>query len=473
MSRRGRILTQREWVAVFAEVFRLPFDEFLSRVDLHALDAALEAPAAHHRGVPVHLSLAEQAAVQTEAMLRRPPLPAARRALAYMTLELFIEHSGGRLDVTPAQRDAFMNEAASEMPTRDRLTSWIRTRLREEIAPVSVQSGSLAAPTPVVYVAVPVCSVCGDDEACRHLRSLAEAIRDSIEHFGVGRGWPGVRVEVAALPYIGGTDSEREELPLEEFYEEVRKLTEVSPDNALRQTMLIGLRTSDALVIIGDEHPSFGNGNEFARMASTAANLYLHRRDTPCSRWLDDEPGFCFLRVRHQSGDHEEVSRLTLEWLIDRAGVIEAHWRQRQSRLLRWGPVAIKFAETWGSMSTGRARLEAFASTGFPVDRFQELLSPDGVATASGEELDAMCRGLGLSPNSLRVAGDARVLVLSPGQRTWLARFADEVGITREMERALESEAERQMALGVLRYALASLDDWYAFAREVANAQSG
>jgi len=473
MSQLGRILTQREWMSVFAEAFRLPSAEFTTRVDVHALDAALEAPAAHHRGVPIHLSLAEQAAAQTEAMLRRPPVPAARRAVAYLSLELFIEHSGGRLEMTSAQRDAFMNETASAIPTRERLTSWIGDRLRENVARVTRQSGSLAAPTPVVYIALPVCSVCGDDDACRHLRSLAEAIREAIERFAIERGWPGVRVEVAALPYLGAADLEREELGLEEFHEAVRQLTEVSPDSALRQMMLIGLRTSDALVMIGGEHPSFGGGNEFARMASTAANLYLHQREAPCSRWLDDEPGFCFLRVRHQVGDHHATVGLVVEWLMDRAGLIEAHWRRRQTRLLRWGPVAVTFAETWGSMSSGRARVEAFASTGLPVDRFQELLSPDGVATASGEELDAMCRGLGLSPESLQVQAKTRSFVLSSGQRTWLVRFADEVGITREMERALEAEAERQMALGVLRYALASLDDWYAFAREVAHDRLG
>jgi hypothetical protein len=42
----------------------------------------------------------------------------------------------------------------------------------------------------------------------------------------------------------------------------------------------------------------------------------------------------------------------------------------------------------------------------------------------------------------------------------------------REIERALEAEAERQMALGVLRSSLTSLEDWCEFAREVARRKS-
>jgi hypothetical protein len=321
---------------------------------------------------------------------------------------------------------------------------------------------------PVVYVAVPVCSVCDNDEACRHLRSLVETIRHAVERFAAERGWPGARLEIAALPYIGGDEPEDSELDDEAFNDEVRKLTEVSPDMNLRRMMLIKLRTSDALVVVGGEQPSFGNGNEFARVGSAAAILYLRERDSPCSRWLDDEPGFCFLRVCTQGADPQEIFDQVFGWLSERAGIIEAHWRKRQTRLLRCGPIAITFAETWGAMASGRERLEAFASTGLPVDRFHELLSPDGVAAATWDDLEAMCRGLGLSIDSLRSVPQMRSFVLSSGQRGWLVRFADKTDITREMERALEAEAERQMGLGVLRYALTSLDDWYAFAREVA-----
>jgi hypothetical protein len=468
MHRVGRILTQREWLSVFAQIFRLPAAEFVARVNLQALDAALEAPAAHHRGVAIYASLAEQAAVLTESMLKWPPLPAARRPLAYMTLDLFIEHSGARLEVTAAQRDAFLNETDAAVPSRERLVSWIAGRLREGVAPVSVQTGTQAAPMPMVYVAVPVCAVCDDDDACAHLRSLVDVVRRAVESFAPERGWPGVRLEIAALPYIGGDGPDESELGDEEFNDEVRRLTEVSPDTRLRRGMLIKLRTSDALVIIGGKQPSFGNGNEFARVGSATAVLYLRERESPCSRWLDDEPGFSFLRVCSQGSDPQDVADRVLSWLRDRAGIIEAHWRKRQTRLLRCGPIAMTFAESWAAMPTGRERLEAFASTGLPVDRFHELLSPDGVAGASWDDLEAMSRGLGLSLENLRSIPRARSFVLTSGQRGWLVRFADKTDITREMERALEAEAERQMALGVLRYALTSLDDWYAFAREVA-----
>jgi len=462
---------------LMAPVLRMEPSALRDKVNVGALHAALEAPARQWQGNLIHGDLAEQGAALVEAFLRRPPHPTAdiARPLAFLTLIAFLEHNGAILQVTEEQRAAFLRQRARATASRADLTHWISQRLVLGKRPLSPPTGGAITPAPRVMFAVPV---------CQHVASTGDPPWQDVagwidatlcQYHDEGERWT-ITVEAPALEHhVVDADLRADSVDVESEDEATRLLAGAlgrEPNGRFRRRLIALLRGVSALVIYGEGGGSFGTGNEFGRIPRSTPVLYLRPHGAPLSRWLDDLVQYAHVEVVDlpEDPDFDAMQEIVSSWLQAWRHAIEQRARARQVRMLRSGPMAALFAERWGRLER-KERLEAFIHTALPSDVFFSLLTPEGVADARKEELEAICDALGLDFSA--AASSAPLPTLTRRQRRALSEFADEYRIERPRERDLEEQAEDALALGTLRYALNTRGDWARFLTDVYRARLG
>ena len=207
-----------------------------------------------------------------------------------------------------------------------------------------------------------------------------------------------MKLEIAAIEYADVAGSETE------FVDETdRRLADLLAPEAndkLRHQILGHLSIASFMIVLGDRVPSFGAGVELGRVGHSTPVLYLNPRGVRRSCWIDDGALFAHLEVA-EFDDVTEAVDIATTWLARWHPMIQRRWRERQARMLRTAPIAASFLDSWTGLASRESRLEAFTRTGLPADTFFGLFTPDGVAAAPLEDLQAMASALGVAPTAL------------------------------------------------------------------------
>lgn len=407
---RPRIITIREWLLATSHALGVSTESLLAEIDVEALHAALEAPAAGYRDRALYRDLPDQAAALVEAILTRPPLARERRLLAFATLVLFLGHNEAELVVSSTERASFLVDAGRPPGSRREIAAWIEAHLRRTGIQPQPPTGSESSPKPVGCLAMPVCGVRDSPDDVARLHKLAGALDHAVCHFTFEGSGASMKLEIAALEYTQATGPEVDYADETDRF--LSELLAPEPDDKLRYKLLGHLSIASFLIIVGDRMASFGAGFEFGRVGHSTPVLYLNPKGVRRSRWIGDGALFAHLEVI-EFEDTTDATQAAVAWLTRWYPVIQRRWREWQARMLRTGAVALSFLTAWSHLASREGRLEAFARTGLPVNTFFALLHPDGVAVASLEDLQAMACGLGLSLPALMAGNQGEGLDLT------------------------------------------------------------
>lgn len=433
----------------------MSLEDLVPRVDARALEAALE----EANGLPLSSSrradLIRVTAVLLRSLLRKSPLRPWRRALAVGVAELTCELNGFALALTDLERTALLDEADHPVGDRQELERWLAKRVRRlppsEAAQAQVRAGLAlgrpAAHRPSLYVSTRFSFAPG--ELKRRLAVVADDIRRVADEVAAARR--------KDLPLTSEEEQEFAGRPSgfmavdspwrEEDWCESRESCRVNRGR---------LRRANVLVVLAPEGGSQTTGTELDLVHPDVPVLYLAVRGHPRPFSIKGNLG-----RRPTSSDRvfewHEVGPAVREFLATVWPQVEASWHRSELRGLIYRPLADAFGRRFQRL--GEAEVERrFDARGLQAELQEDLVNPHALPLVGEEVLEWARSEFEIEFN--RQPGQGATPTLSEGQRDNLTLYQHEYGVAPAEVNGLRKEAERQLALGVLRYSLASPREW-------------
>lgn len=222
------------------------------------------------------------------------------------------------------------------------------------------------------------------------------------------------------------------------------------------------VRRASGLILLGDHGGSLGAGQEFAwALARRLPVLVILGPGSTLSRQVAGTPAL--MRIETAATD-DELRQVVADWVVERGCSVETRARNGTGERL----IAIRAVERLSNaFDASLDSVEAISAVAeLSSERVRELFKPEALLDGSVSELIALSRALGLE------AGDALnpnpIPELSPSQQSGLATAAQEYDWTPMEILQVESRARLELARGgIRRLALASVQDWITFSRNL------
>jgi len=434
---------------------RMSLEDLVPRVDSRALEAALEEANRLPSSPNKRADLIKVTSVLLRSLLRKSPLRPWRRALAVGVAELTCELNGFALALTDLERTTLLDEADRPVGDSRELERWLAKRVRRlppaEAAQARVRAGTAldrpAANRPYLYVSTRFSFAPG--KLKRRLAAVADDIRR-------------VADEVAA--------SRREDLPL--MSEEEQDLADrpsgfMAVDSPWREEEWCEsqescsvnrgrLRRANVLVVLAPEGGSQTTGTELDLVHPDVPVLYLAVGGHPRPFSIKGNLG-----RRPTSSDRvfewHEVGPAVREFLETAWPQVEASWRRSELRELIYRPLADTFDRRFNRLDGGEL-MKRFNARGLQAELQEDFVDPHALPLIGEEVLEWALSEFGIEIDAL--PGHGATPTLSDGQRDSLTVYQHEYPVSPAEVNGLRSEAERQLALGVLRHSLSSPREW-------------
>jgi prophage maintenance system killer protein len=461
MARSVRQLDVQDLVDIGTELTGEPPEDVQRRMRLGAAERALLAPVAGHEQRPRYPTLCAQAAALCTRLAQTPPLPDARKPLAWLALRAFLARNGWELEVDDADAvGRTLDRVVAGNTSEEELAAWLEERLgrvpgAHDDPPTAPEEAPAERPLPQLYVACVLTATAEDKEAMNNLRSwchnveraVDEATRGGSDEPGLEREW---RVEC--------------DIPLRR----TRPGSPHTPQQVFERNSRALWSEADAMIAIGYRGGSSGVGQELEwAIRQGIPILYLVPDGDTVSRQVEG--------ARHQADitiepfdEPEELARIVEGWIVSRRRVIEDGWRRREihrSRVV----AAQAMARAALAQLDHAARFEVCAIAQLKPGRVHRLLTdPDALLAASLGEYLRLTAALGLEIGSPREAPAVPRQRLTPDQMDRLLDAAREQAWGGGVVQELIDRAERELALpGVRRFDFERMQGWVRFHEQI------
>lgn len=463
----ARFATERQWLSWLGARLGMSKRDLEPRVDLDALAVAMQAPwrvPRDDRSEREHL--VARLALQLSLLLGNPPLQPDGRRIAFDTIDLQCRLNGAQLNLTDRERTQLAGEGGRPLATLAVLERWVDANLvvlrgREAFALQVQTAKSLPKPMgsrPLIFISIE-CSKLSESER-RTIAEVVGEIRARLDSL--------VRELITSWPDQDATDEEADGLSPAALIDRVVELWPPAVDHPWWEANHVcdnrsRLWRACAHVTLAPHGGSQGTGEERGMTPVDSRHLVIQYGTDPTSLVVEGNLSgrpTTFKRLP----DHTRIVEVFEEWLRAEWRLIALAWQQAEQRERQFAPLVDAFMRALEPLSEAQ-RLTALALVGLDQSVLPALTDPHGLAWLGPDRYGRMASALGFRASDFHAhVADAS---LSSDQVGALLTAVSRLRIGERESRALQREAERQKALGILRFALVWYPDWFEFREQL------